>query len=161
MSFFNVLPPHASNLQLQLQIAKSTMQAALSDPIFPVFAKEGVHWVAGPRPLFKTDSLSDEVQEALASDGLQLVTLPPKLRTLYNSVLKPETPTELHATELCSFLKRKWMEHHEESVETVAFRETCMASLADLSQVLAMLKFILEDAWNGQLQQGSAPRIFG
>ncbi|CAE7535966.1 SACS, partial [Symbiodinium necroappetens] len=157
--FFAVLP--RTDTPLQSIIAESAMRASLSYQIFPVFARSEsqgamqTRWMKGPGPLFKTEGLSDEQQYALAFDGLELVTVPPRVRELYNAVRKPEHAKELGAQELCSFLRRQW----KQGSKTVDFAQTGLASLSSHEQAIAMLKFI-SDEWKVQLQKNPVPAIY-
>lgn len=90
----------------------------LNENIFPVLRRKEtaepltVEWIAGPRPLLRTTRLSQSLQDALAFDGFDLVSLPSPARLIYQEALQklPERhlERELKKGELCQFLKTTW-----------------------------------------------------
>ncbi|CAJ1408234.1 unnamed protein product, partial [Effrenium voratum] len=161
--FFGNVPSGDDTLQCTL--AAATFSAALSDAIFPVVScgagTTSVDWVEGPMPLLRATTLPDDLQDALAFDGLPLVTLPPAAKKLYETCLKDpeETPRELHHEELCEFLSSTWRQKLDIST-SVAVTESGISSLSQHDWISQQLRFVLESDWRGRLQTGDTPTVY-
>ena len=155
--FFKLLPLQEGVFQL---IAEAAMRAVLADPIFPVLSQQGRSdraavrvWVRGPSILLQTKRLSESIQFRLASDGLEIVSLPEAVRELYAKVA--DKIQELNADSLCSFLQEAWATKHPDS-QPVQVSQAGFAALSNRGDACALLSFVVKDAWEKELlEQGS------
>ncbi|CAJ1439474.1 unnamed protein product, partial [Effrenium voratum] len=154
--FFHLLSLGKSKGVLESTLAKATFSAALSDAIFPVVSSGGrsgasVEWVKGPSPLLRTACLPEDVQDALAFDGLELATLPPVPREIYEACLN-DPARELTAQELCEFLASSWAAIRAKIFQSVELREAGMVVLSKDTWVTSLLKFAMISDWHCRLQ---------
>ena len=90
--------------------------------------------------------LSDELQDHLAFDGLQVASLPDDAWEVYRQVLElewHEEPRVLNATELCSFLAERWACLQPSIFENVALKNAKMMVLSNRKAVLKLLEFVV------------------
>ncbi|CAE7906641.1 SACS [Symbiodinium microadriaticum] len=153
--FFKLLPLQEGVFQL---IAEAAMRAVLADPIFPVLSQQGRSdraavrvWVRGPSILLQTKRLSESIQFRLASDGLEIVSLPEAVRELYAKVA--DEIQELNADSLCRFLQEAWATKHPDS-QPVQVSQAGFAALSNHGDACALLSFVVKDAWENDLEQG-------
>eukprot|EP00439_Symbiodinium_sp_Y106_P031436 s6671_g3.t1 len=155
---FKLLPLQAGAFQ-QL-VAEAVMRAVLADPIFPVLSQQSAAvrvWVRGPSILLQTKRLSDWIQFRLASDGLEIVSLPEAARKLYAKAA--DKIQELNAGSLCSFLRQAWATKHPDS-RPVEMSQAGFAALSNRADACALLSFVVKDAWEKELEQGFAGTSF-
>ena len=150
-SFFKLLPCKKQT-QIEATLALATFSSMLNEDIFPVLRRKEtaepltVEWITGPRPLLRTTCLSPSLQDALAFDGLHLVSLPPPARGIYQEALQklPERhlERELDKGELCQFLKTTWAALHSDIFAHLPLEEArSPLVLSDREKVLQLLKF--------------------
>ncbi len=150
-SFFKLLPCKKQT-QIEATLALATFSSMLNEDIFPVLRRKEtaepltVEWITGPRPLLRTTCLSESLQDALAFDGLHLVSLPPPARGIYQEALQklPERhlERELDKGELCQFLKTTWAALHSDIFAHLPLQEArSPLVLSDREKVLQLLKF--------------------
>ena len=124
----------------------------LNEDIFPVLGRKEtaepltVEWIAGPRPLLRTTRLSESLQDALAFDGLHLVSLPSPARLKYREALQKlpgrHQERELEKGELCQFLKTTWAALHSNIFANLPLEEVrSPLVLSDREKVLHLLNF--------------------
>ena len=134
------------NTQIEEVLAVATMSSAMKDQLFPVLSANGaeslkVDWISGPKPLLRTKHLSQALQNLLASDGLQLVFLPPGAKDVYKKALQHE-PRHLDNDELCKFLAETWASLQPNIFKRVALEDAGMQVLSDAKNILQLLNFI-------------------
>lgn len=134
------------NTQIEEVLAVATMSSAMKDQLFPVLSANGagsvkVNWIYGPKPLLRTKRLSQELQNLLASDGLQLVFLPSGAKDVYEKALQHE-PRHLDNEELCKFLAETWASLQPNIFKHVALEDVGVQVLSDAKAILQLLNFI-------------------
>ena len=149
-TFFQLIPCRQAN-PLEVELAVSSLWAALEEAIFPVLSSRDseeftVNWVPGPRPVLRTAALSDKLQDKLAFDGLQVASLPDDAFEVYRQVLEKlalEEPRQLDPTELCGFLAETWAGLRRSGFELVALEATGLTVLSNRQSVLKLLQFVM------------------
>ncbi|CAE7666240.1 SACS [Symbiodinium sp. CCMP2592] len=148
--FFQLLPCNRAT-QAEAELAVGAFCAALKEDIFPVLSCKDseritVRWVPGPRPLLRAPQLCDKLQDALAFDGMDIVSFPSSALNAYQQALQYlgwQEEQRLGAAELCGFLAERWAARQPSVRATVQLKQVGMASLCDCKSVLALLTFAM------------------
>ena len=165
-AYFSLLPDEwtSSARKPPSILAEYALRAGLHDAIFPevfftVASEVSVRWVRGPAITLtaEPEKLPQTLQARLAADGLQLVHLPPHVRTLYGAIRAPCEVEVLSAAQLCRFLQDLWRRRgHQTSVH---LNQTGAVALGAKSQVLQLLAFVQQEDWQSRIQRQAVPEV--
>lgn len=138
-------------------IGEALTKSSADSAIFPVSSglDEGVRWASGPLPCLRCRDLRDDIQDALAYDGLDLVDLPAHWLQHHKAALGDRMPNLLTADVVVGFLKRRWAETRAEGGIERRLDKLSLKSLKIESSIVDLLRFVVKHAWNTEVQRGT------